>query len=300
MREPALRPNTTFRSRFVPSLAGAGFLFCMGAVDSAWAQETEPKPYAPCTVAPDEAATQAAQGAFQAGSASFNEADYPRAIFYWEDAYRRDCTAHAMLKNLARAYELDEQYMHAFLALQTYLERHPDSGEDEAIQRRISNLERKLEERRAAAAAPPPKETAPRVVPPVRQEPEPVPDEPVYDEPSSSGRSAVPLVVAGVGAAVGITGGALWLVAKQDEKDAEKQCGPGGRANCLDSAVEAGNDAIDRQVLWSIVGGVGGAIAVTGVIWYFAQSDGSEAQARTHFAPELGAGYAGFRVNGRF
>lgn len=272
----------------------------MVAVDSARAEEAQPKPYAPCSVGPDEAATQAAQGAFQAGSASFNEADYPRAIFYWEDAYRRDCTAHAMLKNLARAYELDEQYLHAILALQTYLERHPDSGEDEAIQGRISNLQRKHDERRAAAAAPPPRETEPRVVPPAQQEPETIPEEPSHDEPSPKGRSVVPLVVAGVGAAVGITGGALWLVAKQDEKDAENECGPGGRSNCADSAVEAGNEAIDRQVLWSIVGGVGGAIAVTGVIWYFAQSDGSEDQARTHFTPELGAGYAGFRVNGSF
>ena len=32
--------------------------------------------------------------------------DYATAITYWRDAYRRDCTAHALLLNLARAFEL--------------------------------------------------------------------------------------------------------------------------------------------------------------------------------------------------
>ena len=135
------------------ALLVASMLASLCVTSSALAQSTdepptfdnsaEPKPYPPCTTEPDEISMQGAQGAFQAGSASFNEADYTRAIFYWEDAYRRDCTAHAMLKNLARAYELNEQYPHAILALQTYLERTPNSGEEESIQRRIEALERK-------------------------------------------------------------------------------------------------------------------------------------------------------------
>src|SRR5690606_5425909 len=148
------------------------------------ASDDTPKDYAACDTPPDEASMQAAQGAFQAGNASFNEADYSRAIFYWEDAYRRDCTAHAMLKNLARAYELNAQYEHAILALRTYLERTPESGEAEAIERRIDNLERKLEEQRAAQAPPPsppgPEEVSPRPPPPA----------PVVDDNESNGFTA--------------------------------------------------------------------------------------------------------------
>jgi hypothetical protein len=58
-----------------------------------------------------------------------------------------------MLKNLARAYELNEQFLHAITALKTYLERNPESGEGEAIQRRIEALERKYEDRKIALAA---------------------------------------------------------------------------------------------------------------------------------------------------
>ena len=60
----------------------------------AMAHAEEPtKSYPDCGREPTEAEVAAAKGAFQAGNASFNEADYARAIDYWEDAYRRDCTA---------------------------------------------------------------------------------------------------------------------------------------------------------------------------------------------------------------
>jgi tetratricopeptide (TPR) repeat protein len=271
---------------------------------------------------------QAAQGAFQAGSASFNEADYPRAIFYWEDAYRRDCTAHAMLKNLARAYELNEQYRHAIHALTTYMERKPDSGEDEAIQRRIENLERKLEERNAAVVAPPqdkPAQTEPRKQGPPPPVTEPTDEFPDYaEEDPPSGRSVLPLVFAGAGAAAGVLGGVQWAIARQDATDVENACGPGGRENCrppevvgedsaetarrLEDLLRDGNDANSRQQLWGIVGGAGAAVAVVGLIWYFAQSDGTDDAAEdveeenslARISPSLGFGFAGVNVRGTF
>src|SRR5687768_5293342 len=88
--------------------------------------------YPPCDRAPTENETTAAKHAFQAGNASFDEADYTRAITYWEDAYRRDCTAHLLLLNLARAYELDGQKERAIVSLQTYLERSPDAASQKA------------------------------------------------------------------------------------------------------------------------------------------------------------------------
>ena len=77
---------------------------------AAWAEEAtqdEPLVFPPCEGKPSETDVAAAQGAFQAGKVSFDEADYQRAINYWEDAFRRDCTATALLLNLARAYELN-------------------------------------------------------------------------------------------------------------------------------------------------------------------------------------------------
>src|SRR3972149_3238348 len=85
-------------------------LLATAAVASA---QTQAPTYPECKNQPTDSDVSAAKGAFQAGQASFNEADYTRAITYWEDAYRRDCTAHALLLNLARAYELNGQKHHA-------------------------------------------------------------------------------------------------------------------------------------------------------------------------------------------
>jgi hypothetical protein len=282
--------------------AASGTLYSASALAQPGAVESTPAGYPACTIAADESATQAAQGAFQAGNASFNEADYPRAIVYWEDAYRRDCTAHLMLKNLARAYELHEQFAHAIVSLETFIERNPDSPEREALQRRIENLKQKLEEReRAAAAAPPPK-TEPEPQPqPVAQQPkrnlldeqEQFPNQ--TDEPSA-GRSALPLVFTGIGVAAGVVGGALWYVAKNDAASAEESCG-GERRGCPDSVTKKGNDAVEAQRLWTVVGGVGAAVAVGGLIWYFAQP---EDDAAARLTPVLGTEFAGLNYLGRF
>ena len=114
------------------------------------AQAEEVKPYPPCTQQASDPDANGAKAAFQAGTVSFNEADYPRAILYWEDAYRRDCTANIILFNLARAYELNGQKRQALLALETFLEREPNSNEKPQIVRRIEVLKKQIE------AEPPP------------------------------------------------------------------------------------------------------------------------------------------------
>src|SRR5882724_283737 len=121
---------------------------------TAFAADTK-TPFPPCTTVPTESDRKAAQGAFAAGQGSFNEADYATAITYWRDAYRRDCTAHALLLNLARAYELKPDRPEAVNALETYLLRKPDAPDADQIRRRIDNLKSQM-----AASAPPPVVTA--------------------------------------------------------------------------------------------------------------------------------------------
>src|SRR5687767_8104820 len=112
--------------------------------------------FPPCTTTATEADRKAAQGAFAAGQGSFNEADYPTAITYWRDAYRRDCSAHALLLNLARAYELKGDRTEAINALETYLQRKPDAGDADQIRRRIENLKTQIAAAEKSAAAAPP------------------------------------------------------------------------------------------------------------------------------------------------
>ena len=276
---------------------------CFGPA-AAWAES--PPGYPPCDRTPSDSEVRAAKGLFDAGSTSFNEADYGRAIQYWEDAYRRDCTAHLLLMNLARAYELNQEPDRAVVALETYQQRNPGSANDAALSKRIQ----KLREQVAAEEEPEPilePAPAPIVQPEASTEPEPEPDTP---EPGAveGRRSIVPLIVAGAGGALMIGGGVPWILAIGDVRDVEERCG-GSRDPCISDNAAAleqeGNDARTRANIFGAVAGVGLAATVGGLIWYFVQSpEPATTQAwrpaAPRLTPELAPGYAGASVAGRF
>ncbi len=278
-----------------------GWLVCSAAVFApALAHaEDEPKAYPECTKGPTDAETAAAKGAYQAGNASFDEADYPRAITYWEDAYRRDCTANLLLKNLARAYELYGQKRQAVVALETFLVREPTSGDKEQIQRRIEVLKKQIAAEKAAppttGATPPPPPTTP---PPPATEPEPV----VH----TGKRSLVPLVVTGAGVAIAVVGVVIFVPAAKDVSDFGKQCPnhmcPGTGAAQTD-LIDKGNKARSKEMVGGVLMGVGGAAIVGGIIWYFAQPRGAETSAsllKPQLTPALTPGFAGLSLSGAF
>ena len=116
----------------------ASSVIAVAVLSAGLAHAEDVKQYAECAREATDTDVTAAKGAFQAGNASFEEADYPRAIVYWEDAYRRDCSAHGMLLNLARAYELNGNKPQAVVALRTYLQRVP-SADKEKIEARLKS-----------------------------------------------------------------------------------------------------------------------------------------------------------------
>jgi len=266
--------------------------------------EDEPKAYPECTKAPTDAETAAAKGAYQAGNASFDEADYPRALTYWEDAYRRDCTANLLLKNLARAYELYGQKRQAVVALETFLVREPSSGDKEQIQRRIEVLKKQIASEKSAPAAgvaPPP--TAPA-------NPQgPAQPEPVADVQAEGGhRPIAPLIVAGAGGVILIVGGVIFIKASKDLSDFESKCpshdcGKGAEATKLASDA---NSARNRKTTGGVVAGVGAAALAGGLIWYFVspRSGGQTASAGTwlkpRVTPDVTPGFAGIALSGAF
>lgn len=271
--------------------------------------EDDPKPYPECTKTPTDSETAAAKGAYQAGNASFDEADYPRAITYWEDAYRRDCTANLLLKNLARAYELYGQKRQAVVALETFLVREPNSGDREQIQRRIEVLKKQIA---AEKAAPPATGTQPPVV--AQTNPQPLPPSaneqtPMAPQTSQGSRPIAPLIVAGAGAVILIVGGVVYLKGAHDESAVEDKCPNhdcGTQANATDLA-QQGNDARSKKVTGGIVSGVGAAALAGGLIWYFVspRSGGSSmASAGTllkpRVEPAVTPGFAGLSLSGAF
>jgi tetratricopeptide (TPR) repeat protein len=246
----------------------------------------------------------AAKGAFQAGNASFNEADYDRAITYWEDAYRRDCTAHLLLLNLARAYELNGARERAVTSLETYLARNPGSPDEAQIKRRIEKLREQLDEETdpQAGALPPvtPAEPADPNQPPL---PDAAPEPPLMADSSRPRKSIVPLIVAGAGAVITVTGGVVFLVASGDLDDYDGQC-PNRRCPLgQDSLAEDANSARTRQTVGGIVAGVGAAALAGGLIWYFLQKPSGSTTAKavpTRFEPRVDRGFAGVSLSGAF
>ena len=262
--------------------------------------EDEPKAYPECTKTPTEAETAAAKGAYQAGNASFDEADYPRAITYWEDAYRRDCTANLLLKNLARAYELYGQKRQAVVALETFLVREPASSDKEQIQRRIEVLKKQIAAEKAAPVAPP--VTAVTPPPPANDA---ASEPPANPEASSGKRSPAPLIVAGAGGVLLIAGLAIYFPAHSDVNDAEARCPnrvcPAGPNQADD--IKKGDDARKKATTGGVVTGVGVAAIAGGLIWYFAQPKKSTATGsllRPDVAPTVSPGFAGLSLSGAF
>src|SRR5688572_27310400 len=191
---------------------------------AARATMAQSRPYPECTAEPTESDIAAAKGAFQAGQASFNEADYERAITYWEDAYRRDCTAHALLLNLARAYELDGDKRQAVEALQTFLARKPESPQKDQIERRIEVLNQQIAGEPVAAPPPAQAETKAQEKP-AQAEPAPAPAE-ARDKPPDDTKNhwIGPVVVGGVGLAATVSGIVLHSMGTSDEQEAADAC----------------------------------------------------------------------------
>lgn len=299
MLKPSATPRSPARQARTTTLrlrrASVGACLLAGALLSApaFAEEDAP-PYPTCDRAPTEADTAAAKGAFQAGQAAFNEADYPRAINYWEDAYRRDCTAHKLLVNLARAYELNGQLKFAVRSLKTYNDRAPGNPEMAQNETRIARFEEKIA-RDEASAKPDP---ADPVVPPGGK----VPDGPAdpggkVAPPSGEGKKPLlPLFVAGGGLVVGVIGAVIYFPAQSTISDFEAKC-PNRTCPAGVDDSEA-NSARSSASLGGIVMGVGGAALVGGIVWYLLSPE--EPATASRVTPTVGRGFGGLAWSGSF
>jgi hypothetical protein len=278
--------------------------------------QTSKTVFPPCTTTATEADRKAAQGAFAAGQGSFNEADYPTAITYWRDAYRRDCSAHALLLNLGRAYELKGDRSEAVNALETYLQRKPDVADADQIRRRIENLKAQMAaaEKPAPAPAPPPAPAPQLAAPLPSATPAASAPPPVDTAEADPSRSAVPLIVAAGGGALAIVGSVVLASGFKKVAEAEESCPPPSHT-CPDklppaeaaAAVEKGNAGREEQVVGGILLGAGIAAVGGGLLWYFLSSPSSDAAPKTAISlrratatPSIAPGYAGIALGGSF
>jgi tetratricopeptide (TPR) repeat protein len=252
------------------------------------------KPYAPCTQQASDPDANGAKAAFQAGTVSFNEADYPRAILYWEDAYRRDCTADIILFNLARAYELNGQKRQALLALETFLEREPNSNEKPQIVRRIEVLKKQIE----AEPAPAPSATAAATASATAPQPAAPPAEQPPPASKTGGKPVFPLIIAGVGGVMFILGSLTYLDATSKVNEYESHCDDReNRSGCPDDEVPKAEEQRKRQRTGAVVSLVSLPIIAGGVIWY---AVAPRSTASTRVTPNVGKNFVGLSLDGSF
>ncbi len=273
---------------------------------TAWAGPTHA--YAECTLHPSESDVTAAKGAFQAGTVSFSEADYDRAILYWEDAYRRDCTATLLLNHLGRAYEGAGNLEQAVIALRTYIERSPESPERAQIQRRIEVFEQKIADEKQQAAAQANKSPAPQPAAGVTSN-QPS-NGPAPNAPPPQAESAHkplpwgPIALMAGGGVTAVVGALVYIKAKSDVNSVESKCPNHTCPKSEPDLVQQGNDARSRATVGTVVTISGLAIAGAGVVWLLLDSKSSQQSAKQFEAPAvtpwLGVGSAGLAWQGRF
>ena len=161
-----------------------------------------------------DANQERAKELYQNGSLLYDEGRYEDAIIAFQEAYRLS-EQPKLLYNIAQAQERLGRYQEALDTLSRYRAYAP-AEEREALDRRIRNLERRLEEQGTST---PPAPTATE-----RPAPAPTPAPVPAPEPDSEGVRLLPIALYAVGG-VGLGAGALFgLNARGARAEAEALC----------------------------------------------------------------------------
>ena len=133
---------------------------------------------------------------YEKATRAYDVQKYSEAVDEYQKAYEIGGDP-AMLYNVAQSYRLADQLSEALRFYRRYLQRSPNARNREDVERKISDLEKTIEERRRAAAAVPAAPVAPPPVVVVAPPPAPLA---AHDEGTSSTLVAG-IIVASVGAA---------------------------------------------------------------------------------------------------
>jgi len=254
-----------------------------------------------CTVKPSASDSEAAHSAFLLGKRFFDEADYGSAIHNFVDAYKLDCTKTELLTIIARANELSGDRVEAVHALETYLVRVQNlAPEDRAqIQRRIDNLKIQVAAQTPASTTPPSALPATALPAPSTSTPPAEATAPAPSAPEARHHGVGPWVVTGIGGAAILTGGIVWIVGQQKYSSAVSQCG-GNTCPPGSSAIDQGNTG---HTLMQVGGGVflgGLGLVGAGLLWHFLEPTGGPTETKAMIGPDVGPGYSGVSLAGRF
>jgi len=245
---------------------------------------------------------------YLSGKGFLDEANLDKAISYFKDAYSIDCSVHAILPIIATAYERKGDKASAVQALQEYLKRVPNLADRdrEVIERRIKNLQDQMTpvaivSTAPSASAPQPSATAVASAP-TSSATTTAPTATATSTPpeTEGGHTVPPWIVVGVGGAALVTGVVLYVIGSGDVTSAQNACP--NRTGCAQSIADQGNNGRTLETVGGIVGGVGVAAAVGGLLWHFLEptTSSSSSTGGAGVTPVVTPGYAGVSLGGRF
>jgi hypothetical protein len=254
---------------------------------------------------------------YQQATRAYDLGKYQEAIDEYQKVYEIDGDP-VMLYNIGQAYRLNDQAQESIHFYRRYLQRSPEARNREDVERKITSLEKLIEERRKAAAAvapPPPKKEPP---PPPTAEPPPPPPvitpvvaapPPPPPEPPSATRRVLGWTMIGVGVAADVVAVIEGINAKNKGDQLTKTMDPTNPPP-FDANQQAIQSAGKTANIVAIVCGIAGtAVAVTGAIVLItngsssSSSEGGTPPATTtnvSFAPWLAPGLVGGGMGLRF
>lgn len=288
-RRPAAALSLLLAMTLLAPLAAAEGAVAQGDVEESPATGSTP------TAADDDMLR--ARQRFEQGVIAYEEGQFEEAIVAWHEAYELS-EAPLLLFNIANAHERLGDLEQALAYLRRYRE-HADAEEREILQRRMANMERRLEEQRqaaAAAAAQPAAEPAPTPAP------QPAVAAPAEAERAGIGTKGVLQIAFGTLTVAGATTAIiLGSRASSLRDDLSDLCTPEGICPTLARNVRSDEKSAALGADLSIGLAAASAVAFTAVTLFMTYPGRAERDAGTRSSawrmqPQVGPGRAGLTV----
>jgi tetratricopeptide (TPR) repeat protein len=271
-----------------------------------------------------------AHTAYTLGKEKYDGRDLDAAIFFFKEAYAKDCSNHDYLIIISRAYERQNNLNEAILALQTYVTRAPSAPDVEKHKANIDSMTKERNKLAAAASASSAATTAPTAAPtapPPKEQEHTVPPYLVTGLGVVALGVGIPLFIVGGNAPSGCSDGKCDN--RYNNGDVNKGAtgtfgagptgGPTGDAvACSTSPQFNGCSRSDynlkRQQDAGTAGGLrtaglvtaigGGVLLVGGIVWHFVEPTGpvkkEGAVKDFQLVPVVAPGYSGLTMGARF